>query len=101
MARKASIVKNEKRFQLATKNKEKRDALRAILKSPTASFEEKMAASSSLTKMPRDTAWIRYRNRCMFTGRARGVSRKYRLSRLTFREMVVRGEIPGMTKSSW
>lgn len=101
MARKSSIVKNERRLEIANRLREKRDALRNVVKSVTASYEEKLAASLALNKMPRDSSLIRYRNRCMFTGRCRSVYRKYKLSRLTLREMASKGEIPGMIKASW
>ena len=44
---------------------------------------------------------IRIRNRCALTGRSRGVYRKFKLSRIAFRELAAIGQIPGITKSSW
>jgi len=106
MARLSSIVKNDRRFAIASRLKEKRDALRKIIKSVTVSDEEKALAVVQLSKMPRDSSFCRYKNRCMFTGRCiagrcRGVYRKFKLSRITFREMASRGEIPGVAKASW
>ena len=43
----------------------------------------------------------RKRNRCELTGRARGVYRKFRISRIMLRELALRGMIPGMRKASW
>ncbi|TXI40274.1 MAG: 30S ribosomal protein S14, partial [Nitrosomonas sp.] len=54
-----------------------------------------------LNKMPRDSAPVRLRNRCQLTGRPRGNYRKFKISRLCFREMANNGLIPGVTKSSW
>ena len=51
--------------------------------------------------MPRDSSKIRIRNRCVVTGRPRAYYRKFGLSRITFREMALKGEIPGVTKASW
>jgi small subunit ribosomal protein S14 len=65
------------------------------------SEEERAAARLQLNKMPRDSNQIRLRNRCALTGRARGFMRKFKLSRLTFREMALVGLIPGVTKASW
>ncbi len=101
MAKLSSVVKNDRRLALAFRLKEKRDALRKIVKSVSASDEEKALAVDNLAKMPRDSSLCRYKNRCMFTGRARGVYRKFKLSRITFRELASKGEIPGITKASW
>jgi len=40
-------------------------------------------------------------NRCEVTGRRRAFIRRFKLSRLTFRELASQGLIPGVTKSSW
>lgn len=54
-----------------------------------------------LQKLPRNSSPVRGRNRCKLTGRPRGYMRQFGISRVTFREMVVFGLIPGLTKSSW
>ena len=63
--------------------------------------EEREAARIALNKMPRDSSAIRLRNRCQLTGRPRGFLRKFKLSRLCFREFASIGLIPGVTKASW
>lgn len=55
----------------------------------------------ALQKLPRNSSKVRVRNRCNLTGRPRGYMRDFGVSRVTFREMVVFGLIPGLTKSSW
>lgn len=55
----------------------------------------------ALQKLPRNSSKVRVRNRCNLTGRPRGYMRDFGISRVTFREMVVFGLIPGLTKSSW
>lgn len=55
----------------------------------------------SLTMLPRDASPTRVVNRCEVTGRRRGYLRRFRMSRITFREMASHGMIPGVTKSSW
>lgn len=67
----------------------------------TLSDEDREQARIALNKMPRDSSPIRLRNRCAMTGRPRGYLRKFKLSRLTFRELALMGFIPGVTKSSW
>ena len=56
---------------------------------------------TALQKLPRNSSKVRVRNRCNMTGRPRGYMRDFGLSRVTFREMVLFGLIPGVTKSSW
>ena len=55
----------------------------------------------ALAKLPKDASPIRLTNRCQISGRRRGYLRKFRVSRLTFREMALNGLIPGVTKASW
>lgn len=65
------------------------------------SDEERLAAKITLNKMPRNSSPVRLRNRCQFTGRARGYLRRFKMSRLCFREMANLGLIPGVVKASW
>ena len=101
MAKKSTIEKNERRKQMAAKQLPKRKALTAIVKSATASEEEKRAAQVALQKLPRNGAAERVRNRCQMTGRSRGNLRAFGLSRMAFREMALQGLIPGVRKASW
>ena len=55
----------------------------------------------ALQKLPKNSSPVRLNNRCMITGRARSYYRKFGVSRLVLREMALRGEIPGLKKSSW
>tara|TARA_B110000263_G_C14908700_1_gene329359 strand:- start:205 stop:510 length:306 start_codon:yes stop_codon:yes gene_type:complete len=101
MAKKSMIVKNIRRQQIVERYKERRIELKKILKNPSVSEDEKQIARIKLEKMPRDSNPIRVRNRCVVTGRPRAYYRKFGLSRITFREMALKGEIPGITKASW
>ena len=62
---------------------------------------KKAGDSVGLQKLPRNSSKVRLRNRCKLTGRPRGYMRTFGFSRVTFREMVLFGLIPGLTKSSW
>ena len=64
-------------------------------------LEERFKAQQKLSKLPRNSAKIRIRNRCEITGRPHGVYRKLRISRIALRDLASKGKIPGMTKSSW
>ncbi len=89
MAKKSSVAKEKKRQQLVAKYAEERRRLQAT------------GDREGLAKLPRNSSPTRLRNRCHLTGRARGYIRRFGLSRITFREKALRGEIPGVTKSSW
>ncbi|EPP34547.1 ribosomal S14p/S29e family protein [Chlamydia ibidis] len=101
MAKKSAVAREVKRRQLVEKNFKKREELRKIAKSLTASEEEKEAARLALNKMRRDTSPARLHNRCLLTGRPRGYLRKFAISRICFRQMASMGEIPGVVKASW
>ena len=101
MAKKSMIVKNIRRKQIVERYRDRRIELKKILKSSSASENEKQVARLKLEKMPRDSNPIRIRNRCVVTGRPRSYYRKFGLSRITFREMALKGEVPGITKASW
>lgn len=101
MAKKSSVEKNKRRQRIVAAKWDKRQALKKTAADLSLTEEERMAARTKLNKMPRDSSPIRLRNRCELTGRARGFLRKFKLSRLTFREMANQGLIPGITKASW
>lgn len=101
MAKKSSVEKQKRRERLVKLKWDKRQELKKKILNMNLSEEEREQARTALNKMPRDSSPIRLRNRCQLTGRARGFLRKFRLSRLTFREMASNGLIPGVTKASW
>jgi small subunit ribosomal protein S14 len=101
MARKALIEKEKRRAKKVDLAFEKRAQLRKLAKDLTISDEERLEAQIKLNKMPRDTSYIRKRNRCQLTGRSRGYLRKFKVSRLCFRELANSGKIPGVFKASW
>lgn len=55
----------------------------------------------ALNKLPKDSSPTRIKNRCEVTGRPRGYMRKFNMSRITFRELAHKGQLPGVKKSSW
>jgi small subunit ribosomal protein S14 len=101
MAKKSMIQRELKRAKLVAKYAEKRKELKAIIRSVSASDEERRAAQAKLNAMPRDASPTRQRNRCAITGRPHGVYRKFGLGRNKLREGAMKGEIPGLTKASW
>ena len=101
MAKKSMIVKNEKRIACANRYFKKRMSLKKIINDSKTSPEDRMKAIKKLRSLPLDANPNRIMNRCSVTGRPHAVYRKFKLSRITLREMASQGRIPGMTKSSW
>ena len=101
MATTAKIARNEHRRRVSSLHKEKRERVLAIIKDPKRSQEEKLAAYSTLRRIPRDASPTRVRNRCNLSGRPRGYYRKFGLSRIALRDLALEGKLPGVTKSSW
>jgi len=101
MAKMSSINKNNKRLKLANKFYKKRKDLKKIIMNKNLTLEERFKAQQKLSKLPRNSAKIRVRNRCQITGRPHGVYRKLKISRIALRQLGLQGKIPGMVKSSW
>jgi small subunit ribosomal protein S14 len=95
------IAKQKKRERLVKLKWDKRQALKKEILDMNKSEEERHLAKIALNKMPRDSSPVRLNSRCQFTGRSRGVLKKFKLSRLCFREMALKGLIPGVVKASW
>lgn len=89
MAKKSMIARDEKRKKMITKFAEKRAELKEL------------GDLDGLQKLPRNSSPTRWKNRDVLSGRPRGYMRKFGLSRINFREKASKGEIPGITKSSW
>ena len=89
MARKSLLAREAKKRKMA----EKYAALRKELK--------EKGDYDALQALPRNSMPIRAHNRCLISGRPRGYFRKFGISRLVFREMALKGEIPGIKKASW
>ena len=101
MAKTSMVNRDVKRAKLAKQHAAKRDALKAIIASPTASYEEKMEAVGQAAEAAARFVAGRQRNRCALTGRSRGVYRKFGLGRNKLREATMRGDVPGLRKASW
>ena len=101
MAKISKIVKNEKRQAMVTKFAARRAELKATINNPKSSIEEVDESIAKLQKQPRNASKSRVRNRCSQTGRPRGFLRKFGISRVALRDLALRGQIPGVVKSSW
>ena len=101
MAKKSSIEKNKTRIKKVLSMRQKRKDLKQIIMNKSVPMDERFQAQIKLNNMPRDGSSIRVRNRCLITGRPRGNYRKFKMSRIAFRELASTGQIPGIVKSSW
>ena len=101
MAKKSKIARNDQRQIIVDRYAAKRLELKKALIDPNGTDESREAARLGLQKLPRNASPVRLRNRDAIDGRPRGNLRKFGISRVRFREMAHRGELPGITKSSW
>ncbi|HUD06890.1 MAG TPA: 30S ribosomal protein S14 [Candidatus Saccharimonadales bacterium] len=89
MAKKSAVARDLKRQKMITKYAAKREQLKTE------------GDHEALHLLPRNSSPTRWKNRCSETGRPRAYMRQFGLSRISFREHASKGEIPGVTKSSW
>ncbi|MFK8039755.1 MAG: 30S ribosomal protein S14 [Rickettsiaceae bacterium] len=101
MAKVSTIKKNNKRKKNVQRLAPKRAELKSKIYDKSISLEERFELVMKLSKLPRNSSKVRIRNRCAITGRPRGFYRKFGLSRHMLRFFAVRGELPGVIKSSW
>jgi small subunit ribosomal protein S14 len=101
MAKKSKIARNEQRKAAVERYGERRRELKAASVDPHRPADERTRAMAALHALPRDASPTRVRNRDVADGRPRGYLRTFGLSRIRMRQMAHRGELPGVTKSSW
>ena len=101
MAKKSAIERNEKRRKLTDRYASKRAALKEVANDRSLPMEERFSARLKLAELPRNSSRVRIRNRCKISGRPRGNYRKFKMSRISLRDLASTGQIPGMVKSSW
>jgi small subunit ribosomal protein S14 len=89
MAKKSIIARDKKRDKMIKKYAQAREDLK------------RAGEFDKLHLLPRNSSPTRKKNRCSETGRPHGYMRTLALSRISFREHASKGEIPGVTKSSW
>ncbi len=101
MAKTSMIEREKKRTAMVAKYADKRAALKATINDRNAPEEERWDAQLKLQALPRDASPVRQQRRCGQTGRPHGVYRKFGLGRNKLREAAMRGDVPGLVKSSW
>jgi small subunit ribosomal protein S14 len=101
MSKKCLIERDHKRRKMYKGKKDKRAELKKIVYDKNRTVEERFEASMKLAEMPRNSSKTRIDNRCVMTGRSNGHLRRFNLSRIAMRDLALKGELPGVTKSSW
>ena len=101
MAKTSMKAREEKRQRTVLRFSEKRIKLKEIIRNPNTSDEDRLEAQIKLQKLPRNASPVRLQRRCSITGRPRAVYRKFGLGRNKIRELAMKGDIPGLVKSSW
>ncbi len=101
MAKTCMIERELKRRETVKKYAAKRAELFAVINDANASADDKRSARQKLQSLPRNSSPVRQRNRCALTGRPRGVFSKFGISRIKLRDLMMRGEVPGVIKASW
>jgi len=101
MAKTSSVLRQKKREKLVRKYAARREELKRLSRDVKATPEERQDAREKLSALPRNSSAVRLHNRCMVTGRSRAIYKKLMLSRIAFRELALKGHLPGVHKASW
>ena len=101
MAKKSMVARENKRARTVAKYAAKRAKLKETIADVNASDDVRWEAQIALQKLPRNASPVRQQRRCQITGRPHGVYRKFGLCRNKLREAAMRGDVPGLVKSSW
>jgi len=101
MAKTCMTEREVKRRETVSKFAVKRAALEAAMNDVTATAEDRRDARFKFQALPRNSSPVRLRNRCALTGRPRGVFSKFGIGRSKLRDLMMSGQVPGVTKASW
>ena len=101
MAKKSMVARENKRARTVAKYASKRAKLKETIADVNATDDARWEAQIALQKLPRNASPVRQQRRCQITGRPHGVYRKFGLCRNKLREAAMRGDVPGLVKSSW
>ncbi len=101
MAKKSMVARENKRARTVAKYAAKRAKLKETIADVNATDDARWEAQIAIQKLPRNASPVRQRRRCQITGRPHGVYRKFGLCRNKLREAAMRGDVPGLVKSSW
>ena len=92
---------DDKRRRLFRKYETQRLLLQSIFLNMNLPKDVRFAAQKKLAQLPRNSSLVRVQNRCILSGRAHGVYKKFKISRIQFRNLALQGALPGILKASW
>jgi small subunit ribosomal protein S14 len=101
LAKTSQVLRDDHRKKLIKKHAAKRAELRKKLKDPEVSIEEKLEVQKQFAKLPRNSCPTRLNRRCRISGRSRSYYQKFAISRIALRDLALKGQLPGVRKSSW
>ncbi len=101
MAKRSQKLRDVRRKRLIRKYAARRAELRKKLNDAEVSIEEKLEVQKQFAKLPRNSCPTRLNRRCEVSGRSKAFYRKFGISRIALRELALRGQLPGVRKSSW
>ena len=101
MAKTSQVLRDNRRKKLIKKHAAKRAELRKKLKDPEVSIDEKLEVQKQFAKLPRNSCPTRLNRRCRISGRSRSYYQKFAISRIALRDLALKGQLPGVRKSSW
>jgi small subunit ribosomal protein S14 len=101
MAKTCMTEREIKRRATVSKFAAKRAALEVAMNDVNATAESRLEARMKFQALPRNSSPVRLRNRCALTGRPRGVFSKFGIGRSKLRDLMMSGQVPGVTKASW
>ena len=101
MAKLSQVLRDRRREKLIEKHAATRRELRKRLKDATVSIDEKLEIQQEFAKLPRNSCPTRLNRRCRISGRSRSYYRKFGISRIALRDLALKGQLPGVRKSSW
>lgn len=101
MAKLSVLARELRRVKMAAKARLKRNELREMIKDANLDYGSKVDLVEKLNKKPRNESAVRIKRRCRACGRPRAVYRKFGICRLCLRIAAMRGDVPGLVKSSW
>ena len=91
-----SIQRDHRRRLLAYKFEQKTLQYKALLQDTSLPMSIKQEKGKRYKRVPRNSSLTRLRNRCILTGRSRGVLRFCKLSRIRLRELASQGLLIGV-----
>ncbi|SCF04767.1 SSU ribosomal protein S14P [Micromonospora haikouensis] len=101
MARKSLVNRQARRAESVARHAGTRAELKRLVSHPDTDPDVRARAVRQLSRLPRDSSPVRLRSRDQIDGRPRGVLTRFGLSRVRFRELALRGDLPGVRKASW